>query len=98
MCRARLRCASYELRPWLKQGLPWYRAQVERPLKALKSIEITLGRVEWCALGDSTTSVAKEATDIQVTQVADGAHTTPKPPALRRDQRPPAAHRWPLRW
>ena len=38
----------------------------------LRSIELTLGRVEWCTVGDHSNSVAREATDIQCTQVADG--------------------------
>ena len=38
----------------------------------LKSIELTLGRVEWCTVGDHSNSVAREATDIQCTQVAEG--------------------------
>ncbi len=47
-------------------------AQVEHCALPLKSIELTLGRVEWCTVGDHSNSVAREATDIQCTQVADG--------------------------
>lgn len=38
----------------------------------LRSIELTLSRVEWCTVGDLGHSIAREATDIQCTQVADG--------------------------
>ncbi len=48
------------------------RTQVERCIVPLKSIELTLGRVEWCTVGDHSNSVAREATDIQCTQVGDG--------------------------
>ena len=46
---------------------------MEQAGPALRSIELVLCRVEWCSLGDSSTSVAREATEIQVTQLADGA-------------------------
>ena len=45
---------------------------MERCIAPLKSIELTLGRVEWCTVGDHSSSVAREATDIQCTQVGDG--------------------------
>jgi hypothetical protein len=44
----------------------------ERCVAPLKSIELTLGRVEWCTVGDHSNSIAREATDIQCTQVSDG--------------------------
>ncbi len=47
-------------------------SQVERCAATLKSIELTLGRVEWCTVGDHSSSIAREATDIQCTQVAEG--------------------------
>jgi hypothetical protein len=46
--------------------------KVERCVAPLKSIELTLGRVEWCTVGDHSNSIAREATDIQCTQVSDG--------------------------
>lgn len=46
--------------------------KVERCLLPIRSIELTLGRVEWCTVGDHSNSVAREATDIQCTQVAEG--------------------------
>jgi hypothetical protein len=45
---------------------------VERCALPLKSIELTLGRVEWCTVGDHSSSIAREATDIQCTQVGEG--------------------------
>lgn len=48
---------------------------MERLGRPLKSIELTLARVEWCSLGDGSTQVAKEITDIQLTQIADGTDT-----------------------
>lgn len=53
-------------------GLTLRLLQVERCVLPLRSIELTLGRVEWCTVGDHSNSVAREATDIQCTQVADG--------------------------
>lgn len=46
--------------------------KVERCAAPLKCIELTLGRVEWCTVGDHSNSIAREATDIQCTQVGDG--------------------------
>ena len=48
------------------------RVKVERCAAPLRSIELTLGRVEWCTVGDHSNSIAREATDIQCTQVGDG--------------------------
>ena len=45
---------------------------MERCSFPLKSIELTLGRVEWCTVGDHSSSIAREATDIQCTQVGEG--------------------------
>lgn len=49
----------------------WIR--VESLTRPLRSIELTLARVEWCSVGDGSSQVAKETTDIQLTQIADGA-------------------------
>jgi len=45
---------------------------VEACRGVLRSVELTLGRVEWCTVGDHSSSVAREATDIQCTQIAEG--------------------------
>lgn len=45
---------------------------VEQCPLALRSIELTLARIEWCTVGDLGHSIARETTDIQCTQVADG--------------------------
>lgn len=60
-----LQAIAYPVSGWVR---------VERLARPLKSIELTLARIEWCSLGDGSNQLAKETTDIQLTQIADGAY------------------------